>query len=219
MAVISEKLDFSSLRGLTLTKIFQISEVSAGVIVPYDTTGKTLYLRVYDRADPPVLQYQLPSASLGVGYASFNFSAVQTDIADNVDYLIVEDANPQPEIQLKYGAISFVPLTGYLPFIDMVRNETPGGVYIPDSFVSIKSLEWRLYLQKAFEPNIADVDITNEQAWPVLVNFLIAKLVVYDYLVKAIKSLLAKTSSADQSNAASLKKIETGPFSYTTYKI
>jgi hypothetical protein len=211
MAVISEKLDFSSLRGLSLTKIFQVSENLNGVVLPYDTTGKTIYLRVYDRATPPVLQYQLNSASLGVGYVSYNFSNVQTDLNSPLDYLIVEDANPQPEILLKYGAITFVPLTNYLPFIDMVRNETPGGVVIPDSYISIKSLEWRLYLQKAFEPNIADADISNEVAWPTLINFLLAKLVVYDYLVKSIKSLLARTSATDQANGASVKKIETGP--------
>lgn len=206
MAVEVEKVDFSYFRGIALTKLFSVKEIVLGVIGPYDMTGKTINLEMRDRSDPPVLLYTLPGTP-GVGTVSFPFSNVQTDLADLSDFQILED----PATLLQYGSANFTLAQDYIPFIDLVTNETPPGLVIPLSYITAKAMEWRLFLQKALSPVIADADVQDEGAWPFLANVLIAKLVVFDYILKSMKSLLASSTLDDAGNAANIKKIETGP--------
>lgn len=206
MAVQVKKVDFSYFRGLALVKISTINEVVSGVVQPYDMTGKTINLLMYDRSDTPVLLYTLPG-TVGIGTVSFTFTNIQTDLADLSDFQIIED----PSTLLQYGSANFTLAQDYVPFADIVTNETPPGLVIPDSYITLKNMEWRAFLQKAITPPIADVDMYNESAWPQLMNILIAKLIVFDYILKSLKSFLVNNTLGDQGNGANIKKITTGP--------
>jgi hypothetical protein len=206
----NNKVNFTAYRGLNLIKTWTIKELVNGALVNYNMTGKTIVLRVYNRDSVPVLLYELASTSVGNGLITFTFNASQTDQPDLVDYLMVEDP-AGVSLVIQNGTASFMPIGYLVPFSELVLNETPGGLVIPENFVTIKAYEWRLFLQNAIYPNISDANLNNEAAWPVLVNYLIAKLVVYDYILKSIKGLIARNDSTDEANSAGVKKIETGP--------
>lgn len=206
MAIQVKKVDFSYFRGLVLTKLFSVTEVVAGVVEPYDMTGKVINLEMRDRADPPNLLYTILGIP-GIGTVSFTFTNLQTDLASISDFQIVET----PAILLQYGSADFTLAQNYVPFTDLVENEQPPGLVVPLSYVSLKAMEWRVYLQKAITPGILDGDVQNEAAWPFLVNILIAKLIVFDFIIKSIKSLMASSTLGSAGSGANIKKITTGP--------
>lgn len=201
-----KKVDFTNIRGLVLTKLFSVTEVVAGVIGPYDMTAKVINLEMRDRANPPNLLYTILGVS-GIGTVAVTFTNLQTDLAEISDFQIVET----PAIPLQYGSANFTLAQDYVPFADLIENEQPSGLVVPASYVTLKTMEWRLYLQKAISPAISDADVQNEAAWPFLVNVLIAKLVVFDFIIKSIKSLMASSTSGDSGSGANIKKITTGP--------
>lgn len=200
-----KKVDFTNIRGLVLTKLFSVTEVVAGVVGPYDMTLKIINLEMRDRANPPNLLYTILGVS-GNGTVAFTFTNLQTDLAEITDFQIVET----PAILLQYGSANFTLAQDYVPFMDLVANEQPPGLVVPVSYITLKAMEWRIYLQKAISPPISDIDIQNEAAWPFLINTLIAKLVVFDFILKSIKSLMANSITSDLSGA-NVKKITTGP--------
>lgn len=200
-----KKVDFTNIRGLVLTKLFSVTEVVAGVIGPYNMTLKTINLEMRDRANPPNLLYTILGVS-GNGTVAFTFTNLQTDLAEIADFQIIET----PAILLQYGSANFTLAQDYVPFIDLVANEQPPGLAIPVSYTTLKAMEWRIYLQKAITPPILDIDIQNEAAWPFLINTLIAKLVVFDFILKSVKSLMVNSIASDL-GGANIKKITTGP--------
>lgn len=211
MEIVNQRLDIQYLKGVIFTRVLTVNKLDAGVIAPYDLTAKVVKFRVYDRSTSPVLLFELDAASVGIGTASFSFTALQASNANPLDYIWVEIPVSGPELQLGYGAFFSTPLTNNITVLEMVRVDSPAGLVIPENYITVKGYEWRLFLQHAIEPNIADVDINTEAAWPILVNFLIAKLIVYDYLLKQIKSFVARNEAGSEENAAMVKKIETGP--------
>lgn len=206
MAVQVQKVDFSYFRGLVLNKVFLINEVVNGVVQPYDMTGKVINLEMRDRSNVPVLLYTIAGV-VGVGTVSFPFTNLQTDLVGIADYQIIEN----PALLLQYGSANFTLAQDFMPFGDLVVNELPPGLVLPAAFIALKATEWRLYLQKAITPPIANIDVQNEAAWPILVNILIAKLVVFDFIIKSIKSLIAGSTLQDVGSGANIKKVETGP--------
>lgn len=211
MATAAYRQDFTTFKGQVVVKTWHINKVVNGVAIPYDMTSKTIVFKAFDRSATPVELFTLSPTAKGNGFVTFTFSGSNTAQVAFVDYFIREDLGGSNVLQLVYGTMNCVDASKYIPFVDIVLNETPPGLTIPENYITIKSYEWRLFLQKAIEPNIADADVNNETAWPTLVNYLIAKLVVYEYLLKQLKSLIAKNSSTDESNATGVKKIETGP--------
>lgn len=208
------RLDFIAFYAKDLLRTFYIKQTIEGVTSPYDLTGKTVELRVYDRSAPPALVFTLPTTAIGNGFAVVDFDIAETSQDSPVDFILVEDLGAEGEQNLQYGSINFIDLSKQvIPFKDMVENETPGNMVIPENFVNYKSYEWRLFLQTAITPNMTDLDLTNETAWPVQVNMLIAKLVVYDYIQKQLKQFLGSSTSTDQVSGAGIKKIETSPAS------
>lgn len=208
MAAIVTKIDFSSYRGLNASKTWTVKEVSGGNIIPYNMTLKDITLQVLDRSDPPVLLYELTPTVKGNGTITFSFNATQTNQSSLVDYLMVETPLTTPTT-IAYGTINFLPIGQSIPFSEIILNEIPPGVVIPESFITIKAYEWRLFLQNSITPSIPDADVQNEAAWPFLVNLLIAKLIIHDFLTKALKSNLTGTDGTGGSG--NLKKLETGP--------
>lgn len=96
------------------------------------------------------------------------------------------------------------------------------GFELPSSIVSSPALEnyylnnWRVYLQCAF--NIEDDYLEDDSHYTHLQNLLLAKLVVYDYLIKLSKDYMASTmgaggggGSTGGAQGGNVKKIETGP--------
>lgn len=204
------RVDISLFKDQEAIKTWYISETIDGVTSDYDLTLKTVVIKVFDRQDPPVLIQQLSPSNRGLGFVTFTLGLTITSSNVPVDYIIYEDLGGELK-NLSYGTLSFLPLANYIAFREMVTNEIPGNMVIPESFITIKSFEWRLLLQNAIEPNILDEDVQNELAWPTLVNFLIAKLVVNDYITKQLKQLLGSSTESDQSTGTGVKRIETGP--------
>lgn len=216
--VIVDRLDYIAFYAKDLLKTLYIKQNINDVITPYDLTGKTVELRVYDRSNPAVLLYTLDPDSVGEGFAIFNFSIANTTQDSPVDTILIEDLGVEGEQILQYGSINFVDLTKQvIPFKDMVSSETPGNMVIPDAYINYKSYEWRLFLKNSLTPPIADVDLNNENAWPIEVNFLIAKLIVFNYIEKQLKQFLGSSTSADQQTGAGIKKIETSPANVEYY--
>ena len=208
--MLASRKDLLAFKGQKLTQTWYIDQVVDGVIIPYDLTGKTVALKLFDRADPANEVYSKDPVSLGDGFGTFELLKVETESNEILDYQVIETIGADTQL-LAYGTLTFVNPAKYIPFRDIVTNETPGGLTIPENYITIKAFEWRLFLQNAVEPAISDEDVSNEAAWPTLVNILIAKLVVHDYISKSLKGLLAKNDANDEANAAGVKKIETGP--------
>lgn len=100
----------------------------------------------------------------------------------------------------------------------MVRFELPAGVSFDDNAFEALKYKWQLHLQPLTNPKIPTEDVMDETKWPTLVNVLIAKLIVYDMIVKAAQSSLILGSSSSSSSSSgggtargAIKTIETGP--------
>jgi hypothetical protein len=202
---------FTVYKGHQVTKTFYINQTINGVTTPYDMTALTIVLDVYDRQPIPVLLYSLSPFNRGLGFCTFVFSAAQTNLPEPHDSFIIEDKVGINQI-LSYGTISPVDIHNYIPFADILAAESVEGLVIPDTFSSVKSYEWRLFLQNALVQPIADADVNNETAWPPLANFLIAKLVVHSFIMNLIRNAQGSSLSASfEGVAPNVKKIETGP--------
>lgn len=100
----------------------------------------------------------------------------------------------------------------------LVRFELPAGITFDENNFAALKYKWQLHLQPLTTPKILDSDVMDETKWPTLVNVLIAKLIVYDMVVKAAQSslILGSQSSSSSSEGGStargpVKSIETGP--------
>lgn len=198
-------------KGFELVRTFKVYNIVDGVTVPYDLTSKTVVLDVYSQATVPVLLFSITPSAKGLGFCTCTFTKVNTDQLLPCDYYIVEDKVGINKL-LIYGLATPVNVQKFIAFSEMVANESVEGLVIPESFIETKSYEWRLFLQNALTEKILDADIANEAAWPTLANFLIAKLVVYSFIMNLIRNSPATSlSSSSEAVTANVKKIETGP--------
>jgi PKD repeat protein len=91
----------------------------------------------------------------------------------------------------------------------MVEYELPSGVTIDAIQLSQYVRKWQIFLQPLMEGDyeVALVDIFDQSAWHSLANVLIAKLVIYDYIMAESK----KSTIPGTTGMGALKSIETGP--------
>ena len=79
------------------------------------------------------------------------------------------------------------PVTNYT-IRKMVEASLPSGITIDDKDFLNLLIKWQLFLQPLTITPVADADVFNEVKWPSLVNYLIAKLLVYDFIEKSMVS-------------------------------
>lgn len=219
MAILEQRrVDFKMIKGNKYLKSWSLTSVDeAGVETPYPTANN-FKLFLYDRQSPAAQVYEIASPSdKGAGYVTFEFLVAQTDFSGLYDYQIREE-DGLALITVAYGTIQFVDLSKFIPFGDLVVIESPGGVTVPEAFVNAKSYEWRNILKTRGSSELDAALVERDDTWPLLYNVLIAKLVVNDFLVKALKSSMISGSSSSSSsssetapNSTGIKSIETGP--------
>lgn len=107
----------------------------------------------------------------------------------------------------QYVSIIQVALTPGLNYtvLELVLAELPQGISINTNNFGQLLRKWQLFYQPAF--CISDTNIFDETMWPPLANVLIAKLIIYDFIMKAAQ------------NAITLMGIQTGNTSSTSLPI
>jgi PKD repeat protein len=107
---------------------------------------------------------------------------------------------------------------------DLVTCDLPAGISFDTNCFGQSLRKWQLFLQPF--AGIHDADVFNESKWPPLWNVLLAKLLVYDQIIKAASTAMVtlQTSAASQTaeggivtTKGPIKKIETGPSNVEWY--
>lgn len=179
--------------------------------VPYETGSKIYKLEVWDRAEPRSLIFTItPATDQGTGYVAMELQSTHTVRDGQHDYILSEQVSAGQFIPMGYGVINFIDLLKYVPFTDLVKGETPGGLEIPLAFIHQKSLEYRSIFKLHINAAIELSDVQIDSSWPLLYNMLIAKLTVHDYLLKGLQGTLVQ-GAPGEGNSANIKSIETGP--------
>lgn len=90
----------------------------------------------------------------------------------------------------QYTSILYISLTPSLnyPIIELVLAELPSGISINTNNFNQILRKWQLFYQPAF--SIADADVFDETKYPPLANVLIAKLIIYDFIMKGAQNLI-----------------------------
>lgn len=105
--------------------------------------------------------------------------------------------------------------TGVFIIDDILTESLPSSLVLNEDFVSQRKTYWRLYLQTLIDPFIPDTHLNDENYWPPLVNMLIAKLIISDYLMKlaneAIVNVISTTSTDTTGGNGNIKTMEMGP--------
>jgi len=168
-----------------------------------DLTTSQVLLSVFDKSNPPILQFNPTLLTKGLGFASFSFLAADCDISGPFDYVIQDITNPDAPIDLVHGVFTFVDPNLIIPFTDIMASEIPPNITIPQSFIDTVQIKWRaIFLSKSGNSALVNATQNDPSTWPMIYNFLIAKLVVYEFIERNLKSLVGGDL---------VKKITTGP--------
>lgn len=90
---------------------------------------------------------------------------------------------------------------------ELVLAECPGNILpVPDIYYDELQKKWQLFLQSSL--NISDTDVNDETKWPPLANYLIAKLIIWDFILIAQRKSISNSSG---NSKGPVKKIQTGP--------
>lgn len=142
---------------------------------------------------------------------TFEFGpSVNADLGE-FEYEIIEDPTTGADVSLGRGSIIWLTSTDFSTQIyTLIEGESkPFGITIDDNYRTQSVTYWKLYLQPGF--NIPDEDLELDSAWPTLVRFLIAKLVVHSWLAGLLRGSLSGSFGAGAGSPGPLKKLETGP--------
>jgi len=168
-----------------------------------DLTLKTVSLSLYDRSNPAIIQFTLASIAKGLGFVSFGFTAPQSNINGPYDYVIQDVTDPINPITIAHGVLTFVDPLLVIAFSDIMANEIPPTMIIPASYIATDQAKWRaIFLSKSGNSDLVNATQNDPSTWPMIYNFLIAKLIVHDYLEKYLKLIIGGDL---------VKKITTGP--------
>lgn len=183
----------------------------------YDFTGSSVRMDFFKTGPNGTPEVINGSTTLSTGSVAFTLLGTIFDTLGNFEYVVIETKSTNEEVPLTRGNVLVV---NYVPFSESINafltSELPIGLVVNENFINQKIKYWRLFLQDAFD--IKDANINNDDAWPILVNALIAKLIAYDTLIQVISgniinvlgnNVVYKETSANTS--AGIKSIETGP--------
>ncbi len=205
------EIDFKVFLDKNSTKVFKFEDDSGNDYDFTDTNGIELLL--YKDPDNPI---SIPgNVDQPTAQVSFLFlAATHTNELGTFEYRIL-DNRTSGVIDIGRGNII---IEKYIPFSNtieaFIESELPSNLTLTQNYINQRLLYWRTLLQSAF--NIADSDVEVESAWPILVNNLFAKLIVYDSLIKATRGSFVQFlggSYIDQTTegGGGIKSVETGP--------
>lgn len=171
--------------------------------------GDTAILKVYKTID-----VDLPGVIAG-GNITFTFDSSVNSELGVFEYDIIISHTVGPDTFPQRGNITYLTAEDFTTQIPTLIKAESLGINVDSSFETQSIMYWKYYLQPQF--NILDTDVLLDSTWPILVRFLIAKLVVHDYIVGLMKGSVAasfgSTSETGETTITpgSLKKLETGP--------
>lgn len=188
---------------------------------PIDLSGFPVLMRVY--LDPPVdLLGTVSGADDNI--VTFLLDSSVNSVAKLYEYRVITSDADTTEIELVKGNIYYLPVEGFTTQIPtLIANESLG-LTIPINFQTQSILYWKYYLAPALNLLLPE-QIEDEAYWPMLYKFLIAKLVVHDFLVQQMKLSLSNgftisgsgvTASA---SSGSLKSLQEGPSKAEFYDV
>lgn len=200
------EIDFQLLQGREITKTFTID---------HSLENSTVILRVYK--ETPV---DLAGTISGDGneLVTFTFGSSVNSELGVFEYEVLETPSGGEITRVANGNIIYTAVQGFTNQVEsLVDGEAIGGFSVEPNYKNQSILYWKYYLQPQFA--IPDDEVESDNAWPLLVKYLIAKLVVHDYIVSLLKANLANSFSqvtntqTGQVTAAAgpLKALETGP--------
>jgi len=209
--MVVKEVDFSAYLNRSCQKVFKFVDSSGSLYDFSDSTSVTL--KFYKDILIP-LEIM---GSIDIVEATVTFTLNSTLHTNETGYweYTIEDNKSGEYILIGKGNIvveEFVPFSN--TFNAFLSTELPYNLTLENNFINQKLLYWRTILQEAFD--ISDADLEIESAWPMLVNALLAKLVVFEALELAARGSYVQFlggSFADSTNTGggNIKKIETGP--------
>lgn len=201
-------LDFTVVEGLEFVKKFNPTDSDG---VPVDMTGNTVRLKARRQGGDETLNATIENAGLT---ASFTFTTAFTNLIETIPYVVYQ-TTPGGDVEYLFeGTIKIESEFSFSNDIDtLIENLKPDGVLLNPSFKFQQIRFWKLYLQNLITPTILDEELDDDTNWPPLVNYLIAYLVIYDFLKKYARKSYSDMfgNGAADAEGAQIKKIETGP--------
>lgn len=198
--------DFNLVKGRDSTVVFQVFKEDG--VTPHVMTGSTVVIRVY-KTVPVDLPATIGGASgnqltvefgntVNSATGTFEWEAIQTPAVGDLLYPI-------------RGNVTFDEATNFTTQIPVLIDTEAMGLVIDPNYKTQAIVYWKYFLQEAFD--ISDELLLTDAAWPVLARFLIAKLVIHDYIVNQIRGSITGTftSSSSASGKGQLKALEVGP--------
>lgn len=217
MSLIPAKINFKVNHGKATVKSYELLDADGN----YDITDKIFQFLVYldgPDADPTALNItkEVALSTLIINIMDGTFPSLGV-----FEYTLEEIVDPI-NIKIVSGIIEVLP---YVPFSDTIQayldSELPKNIQLTPEYVDQRIRFWRNFLQGGF--NISDTNLYIEEAWPVLANALLAKLVVYDAMLLAMSGNLVGFLGGDYTQGSdwggSIKRIETGPASVEFHPI
>ena len=209
--MVTKEIDFQLVKDKIENKIFKFTN-SDGTV--YSMTASTAICKLYKAPTPPV--DITCNIDVGTGKITIPFTAVHADTLGTYEYILEEDVGGTGTIlPLVKGNIMVL---DYQPFSESIeaylKSELPANLLLTMDFRNQRIMYWRRIFQTAFA--ITDANLNIETAWPILVNALFAKLVVYDALMLAASGAFAQFMGGDYTATdtiagGAVKSVETGP--------
>lgn len=204
----AQELSFNLNKGDNITKVFLLTETNNDIETPYDMSTSTLRLEIQDNEGN--ILHTISGTGDNLGQATFTFTSTHTDTVGDYQYKVYEDVGSGDALLL-FGDLDII-LQSPNSLDSLIDNEVPSIYPLDETYKESRKTYWRLFLQDAAD--ILDADIEDWTKWPTLYNFLIAKLVTYDAMMKEAKKGLMLTAGANgdpNSSNGQIKKVETGP--------
>jgi len=204
-----KEIDFKLIKGKAESKVFKFTNFDGTIYNMVDSTAKCL---LYLTLTPIEIVCNVDEIN---GKITVPFTITHSAINGTFEYIIEETKVSTEVIPLVKGNITVL---DYVPFSETIQAylnaELPANIVLSEDYRNQRIFFWRKILQSAF--NIADQDLNIEEKWPILVNALLAKLVVYDALILAAKGNLigffgGSFTSSESTGQGGVKSIETGP--------
>lgn len=204
-----KEIDFKLINSKSESKVFKFTNADGTV---YDMAGSSVKCLLYLTSTPTEIVCVVDTVT---GKITVPFSGTHTINNGVFEYIIEETKATLDVIPLVRGNISIV---DYVPFSESIQaylnSEVPANMVLSEDYRNQRIFFWRRILQSAF--NISDADLNIEEKWPILVNALLAKLVVYDALILAAKGNLmgffgGSFTSSESTGQGGIKSVETGP--------
>ena len=206
-------------QGVTVSQSFTILNEDN---TPLDLTGYTVVFRVYKEAGDADVTGVISGDDNNI--VTFELDATVNADLGLFEYRIIgnlpEDPLADPpveavvDLELGKGNLYFLPVEGFTTQIPTLIDNESMGLVIPENYETQQILYWKAYLAPAFY--IPDELAMDETQWPLLGRFLIAKLVVYDFLVQQMKLSLStsfgtSSGTTTTTSAGGLKSLQEGP--------